>query len=290
LFGTTAARSARAQDPAQPPPPPPEQPTITAATPAATPDDDDARLRPMEPDYSLVNLPTTLPLPVHAGNFHLSHRFNDNLIASNTDIGDHAAVLFGLDSGANIGLEYRFGVLRHLEAIIQRTSIGQTIQFSAKYDGWRQGGGMPVSISAIVSVEGERNFGANTNGEPKHYSPAVGAVISRTFAEHVALYAMPMWVHGTPGPSVPSEDTTIIGLGARLRVMPTTYLVGEVTPRVGGYVLRDPEFGFSLEKRVGAHVFALTFTNNPGTTFRQIALGGNPHTLNLGFNLTRKFF
>ncbi len=37
-------------------------------------------------------------------------------------------------------------------------------------------------------------------------------------------------------------------------------------------------------------MFSLTFTNNPGTTFRQISSGGNPDTLNLGFNLTRKFF
>ena len=101
---------------------------------------------------------------------------------------------------------------------------------------------------------------------------------------------MPMWVHNTPGQAVGNRDTGILGLGARLRLMPTTYLLGEVTPRIGGYVLRDPEYGFGIEKRVGAHVFALTFTNNPGTTFRQIALGGNPRTLNLGFNLTRKFF
>ena len=268
LMAVFLAGSAHAQDPAQPPPSP-DQPTITSATPMQTADDDDARLRPMEPDYSLVNLPTTLPLPKHGGNFHLTHRFNDNLIASNTDFGDHASVLFGLDSGANIGLEYRFGVLRHLEAIVQRTSISQTVQFSAKYDGWRQGAAFPVSISPIVSVEGDKNFGANTGGAPKHYSPAVGAVLSRTFAEHVALYAMPMWVHGTPSPAEPSEDTTMLGLGARLRLMPTTYLVGEVTPRLGGYILRDPEFGFSIEKRVGAHVFSLTFTNTPGTTFRQ---------------------
>src|SRR6185369_13035430 len=143
----------------------------------------------MEPDFSLVNLPTTLPLPVHKGDFHLTHRFNDNLIASGTDLGDHAAVLFGLDSGANIGLEYRFGLLRHLQAIVHRTSISQTVQFSAKYDGWRQGASLPVSLSPIVSIEGDRNFGANTAGAPKHYSPAIGAVVSRTFAEHVALYA-----------------------------------------------------------------------------------------------------
>ena len=55
-------------------------------------------------------------------------------------------------------------------------------------------------------------------------------------------------------------------------------------------MIRDPQFAFAIEKRVGGHVFALTFTNNPGTTFGQIAQGGNPNTLNLGFNLTRKFF
>ena len=252
--------------------------------------DDDGKLRPMEPDFSVINLPTTLPLPVHKGNFHMTHRFNDNLIARNSDVGDHASVLFGLDSGANIGLEYRFGIVRHLQAIVQRTSISQTVQFSAKYDGWRQGGGMPLSISPIVSIEGDRNFGASAGVAGKHFSPAVGAVVSRTIAERIGLYAMSMWVHNTPGAAVGNRDTGILGLGARLRLMSTTYFLGEVTPRIGGYVLRDPEFAFAIEKRVGAHVFALTFTNNPGTTFRQISLGGNPNTLNLGFNLTRKFF
>src|SRR6476469_6366307 len=42
-------------------------------------DDDDAKLRPAEPDYTVVNLPTTLPLPLHGSNFHLTHRFGENL-------------------------------------------------------------------------------------------------------------------------------------------------------------------------------------------------------------------
>ena len=64
-------------------------------------------------------------------------------MARDTDFSDHAGVLFGLDSGANIGLEYRFEVLRHLQAIVQRTSISQTVQFSAKYDGWRRAARRP---------------------------------------------------------------------------------------------------------------------------------------------------
>jgi hypothetical protein len=53
---------------------------------------------------------------------------------------------------------------------------------------------------------------------------------------------------------------------------------------------RASVYAFAIEKRVGAHVFSLTFSNGASTTFRQIAHGGIPGGLYLGFNLTRKFF
>ena len=44
------------------------QPPAATADPVAqapaTADDDDAKLRPAEPDYVTINLPTTLPLPM----------------------------------------------------------------------------------------------------------------------------------------------------------------------------------------------------------------------------------
>ncbi len=63
-----------------------------------------------------------------------------------------------------------------------------------------------------------------------------------------------------------------------------------MSPRVGGYVAQDAEYAFALEKRVGAHVFSLTFANGAATTFAQIARGGNPGALYFGFNLARKFY
>jgi len=42
--------------------------------------------------------------------------------------------------------------------------------------------------------------------------------------------------------------------------------LGEVSPRVSGYIAGDAEFAFALEKRVGAHVFSLTFANSAATT------------------------
>jgi hypothetical protein len=260
-----------------------QQATAAAPTSAAQAgaSDDDASLDLIEPDFVVVNLPTTLRLPVHRGNFHLSHRFNLNLREG--DFGTLADNLFGLDNGANIGLEFRFGIARHLEAVVQRTSVGQTIQFSAKYDAWHQSATRPVSISAIVSVEGDRNFRDN-------HAPALGAVISRKVADRLAVYATPFWVHHTDTGGATTLNTSFVGIGARIRIATTTYLLGEVSPRLGGFVIGDPEYAFAIEKRVGAHVFSLTFANGPATTFRQLAQGGQPDRLYLGFNLTRKFF
>jgi hypothetical protein len=244
-------------------------------------DDDDARLRPAEPDFVVINLPTTLPLPVKGGNFHLTHRFNENL--RHDSFSDQVQNLFGLDNGANIGLEFRFGVAKHLEAVVQRTSISRTIQFSGKYDAWHQTATRPVSLSGIVAVEGDNNF-------RQSYAPALGVVVGRTLSDRLALYATPFWVHNTQTGGLETRDTGFLGLGARVRFLETAYLVGEVTPRIGGFTIGDPEYAFAIEKRVGAHVFALTFSNGASTTFRQLAHGGVPEALYLGFNLTRKFF
>jgi Membrane bound beta barrel domain (DUF5777) len=267
-----------------------QPPAADAQAPAtmAPADDDDAKLRPAEPDFVTINLPTTLPLPKHAMDFHLSHRFNEDLRGDS--IGTQFSNVFGLDNGANIGLEFRYGVIKHLEAIVQRTSISKTIQFTGKYDGWHQTATMPFGLSAIVSVEGDNNF-HNTDGGPQaNFAPALGAVVSRTIGDRLALYVTPMWVHntGTGGPT--NSDTGFIGLSGRARLGKATYFVLEGAPRVGGLAIGDEQYAFAIEERVGAHVFSLVFSNGAGTTFRQIAHGGVPERLNLGFNLTRKFF
>ena len=205
-------------------------------------DDDDAKVQPAEPDYHLINLPTTLRLPVRGMNFGLTHRFVLNL--RNGSFGHQLDNLFGLDQGAIMSLEFRYGVAKHVQAVFLRTNLDKTIQFSGKWDPVRQGSGRPLSISAIVSVEGSDNF-------RKRYSPAVGVVVAHTIREHLALYASPTWVHNTAGEAGIERDTFFMGLGARARVGGSTYVVGEISPRLNGYGPGDPEYGFGIEKRVG---------------------------------------
>jgi hypothetical protein len=259
---------------AQTPPPAP------AAQPAPSTEDDDAALVPTEPDFALINLPTTLRLPRYKGNFRLTHRFQSNLRTGT--FGSQASNLFGLDSGAAIGFEFRFAVARHLQAAAYRTNIDRETQFYAKYDPIVQKSSMPVSVSVVASVEGANNF-------RRDRSPALGAVISRKVHAVAALYATPMWVHNSSGVG-DVRETGFVGLGGRFRVRPSVYVVAEVSPRLGGYAPGDPEYSFAIEGRVGGHVFQLNFSNTVGTTFAQIARGGAPSSLFLGFNLARKFY
>src|SRR5206468_1778217 len=143
----------------------------------STAEDDDAVLNPAEPDFVVVNLPTGMRLPLFKGNFRLTHRFAGNL--KRGTFSQQASNLFGIDQGAIIGFEYRFAVVRHVQASFYRSSFDKTIQLHGKYDALRQRGAMPVSMSALVSIEGTDNF-------QEKYAPSIGVMASRIVGTRVA--------------------------------------------------------------------------------------------------------
>ena len=263
--------------------PPATPPDNTNA--AQTADDDDAVFQPAQPDFTLVALPTSLRLPQFKSAFRVTHRFTRPLscdTCSSSLFGD----LFGLDNGAIIGLEYRFGIIKNGQVGIHRTS-DKTIEFFGQYGVVRQDKGLPLDVSLLVSVDGTNNF-------QDEHSPAVGVILSRIVGEVAAVYVEPTFVHHSNvfQQALTSDDNTfMIGLGARVRIRPTVYVVGEVTPRLSGYRPGNHQGSFGIEKRAGGHVFQLNFSNGFGTTMGQIARGGS--TANdwyLGFNITRKFY
>jgi Membrane bound beta barrel domain (DUF5777) len=247
--------------------------------------DDDAVLQPAQPDFTLAALPTSLRLPKFKSAFRVTHRFTRPLDCD-TCANNLLEDLFGLDNGAVIGLEYRFGIVKNGQIGIHRTS-DKTIQFFGQYGLVRQDRGLPIDVSAFVSIEGTDNF-------RDEYSPTIAAILSRTVGEHAALYLEPIYVHHAnvfEQGVVPEDNTFMIGLGARVRVRPTVYVVGEYTPRVSGYKPGNDQASFAIEKRAGGHMFQLNFSNSFATTMGQIARGG-PSTNDwyLGFNITRKFY
>jgi hypothetical protein len=272
---------------------------LLATNASAQDDDPDMDLSVSQPDFSLVTLPTTLRLPRFKSAFRVTHRFGRPLGAG--DFGDLAGDLFGLDSGALIGLEYRFGVMRGLQAGIHRTS-NKTIEFFSQYNVLQQNGSSPIGLGVLASMEGTSNFGISCETRASdgscesrsRYSPAVGIAVSRTLGSRGAVYVEPIWVNNSnPAPDalVDDNDTVMIGLAARLRVRPTVYVVGEMLPRVYGHDPGVTHGTFGIEKRAGGHAFQLNVSNSFGTTMAQLARGGFTNDdWYLGFNISRKFF
>ena len=242
----------------------------------------DRAVNPSQPDFTLVGLPTTLKMPRFASSFRVTHRFTRPLGVG--DFGDLASEFFGFDSGAQIGLEYRFGIISGTQVGIHRTS-DRTIQFFAQHHLVGEGAS-PVGIDLIATAEGTNNFRDS-------YSPSVGAVISKNLGRHGAVYAHPIWVNNTnalPSELTDDNDTWLFGFGGRIRVRPTVYLVAEAAPRAG-YTANTTHVSFGVEKRAGGHSFQINVSNGFGTTLAQIARGGQGEdTWFIGFNISRKFF
>jgi len=218
-------------------------------------------------------------------------------------------------AGALIGLEYRFGVMRGLQAGIYRTS-GRTIQFFGQYDAMRQTTSVPFTLNVVASIEGLNNFhrGDVVDEEDHEYATALGGLFSRTIGDRAAFYLQPSYIfhsntystagcleHMEHGHDIPGcldattvgieSNTLLVGLSARVRLTPGVYGVGSWTPRASGFRPGVSLKTFGIEKRLRGHVFQLNVSNSLGTTVSEMARGAsNNHDWFLGFNISRRFF
>ena len=272
LFAAAVLAAATTQ--AAPAVPQPDAPQATVS---------DRAVNPSQPDFTLIALPTTLRIPRFGSSFRVTHRFTRPL--GSGSFGDLASDFFGFDSGAQVGLEYRFGILAGTQVGIHRTS-DRTIMFFAQHQVVRESDRTPIGLDVIGTVDGAENF-------RRRYSAGLGAVLSRSLGRRGAVYAQPIWINNANPSSVEGidDDTFLLGLGARLRIRPTVYLVGEAAPRFG-FTSNVNYYSFAIERRAGGHSFQINFSNGFGTTIGQLAYPGGltDSDLYIGFNISRKFF
>lgn len=247
---------------------------------------DDLEPDKAEPDYTVINLPTTLRLPKHALAFRLTHRFARPL--GRGDFSDLASDLFGFDGGAQIGIELRFAPFAGSQLGVYRTS-DRTIELFLKQSVLQEKAGRPLSVAVTASLEGLDNL-------REERSPSLGLVLSKRLGDHGALYAVPAYVGHTnlrPEDAAKDDGTLVLGLGGRLVFGRGVGLLAEVWPRLAGYDGGQngaPLVTFGIEKQVGGHAFQINFSNDLGTTPAQVARGRTgPDDWFIGFNLTRKF-
>lgn len=243
--------------------------------------DPDARIDPLQPDFTLAALPTTLRMPRHKWAFRVTHRFNRPL--GEGDFSDLLSDAFGFDSTANIGLELRFGLLRGTQVGVHRTGE-KAIQVFAQHNFLNQRDGARFGLDALVALEGQRNMRDDHQG-------SFGLVASKGFARRLSLHAAPIVVTNSNLAGDNEDTTLLLGLGGRLRVLPSVYLLGEYSPRLVGLDNGADQMSFAIEMRPGGHLFQINFSNGWGTTLGQLANGGIANDRwYLGFNISRKFF
>ena len=286
----------------------PGQPVPDSAAPvpqaaAVQPPEKPAWLQGRELDEVLVNLPTTLPLKKHKSYFRITHRFARDLRRGS--FGQLAEDAFSLDSGAIIGLEYRLAMTDSLQTGVNRSILGKTIDLFGRWDVWKQSASLPLGISPLVSIEGQNNLRVDPQ-------PGASVTFSRVQGRF-AFYATPTFIKDAHTPTLrvlheghehtaggeddaadadahlDQNNTAFIGLGARVHLLETVSVVGEVSPRIYGYRPDTALWSVGIEKLTHGHVLQLNFSNSFGTTPGQIARGGSPHDVYLGFNLSRKF-
>lgn len=277
LIAAAVAAPAAAQAPAEP---------AAAADTAVQDDDPDRDPNDSQPDFYVATLNTNLRLPRGKFNFRLTHRFTTAL--GEGDFGDLAGRLFGLDGGALVGLDLKYGLFPGFDIGIYRTSLDRTIQLQGRYNVLKDSNA-PIGLSVVANVDGTDNF-------TDEYSPGLALVLSRELGDRGAIYLQPAYIGNSrliDADAAADEDdyTATLGIGARLRLGRNSYVFAEGSPRIAGYDRGVTMASFGFEQRYGGHVFQLNFSNHFGTTLAQVARGGaSSDNWYFGFNLTRKFF
>ena len=146
---------------------------------------DDLTVDVVEPDFSVMTLPTTLRLPRNRFAFRLTHRFSRPLDGG-PGSGNLLEDFFGFDSAALIGLELRYGVAPGAQVGIYRNN-NRNIQIFGRYNLLWQGKKPGIGLDAFVAVEGSDNF-------REEYSPTLGVVFSQRIRDRAAVYVEPLWV------------------------------------------------------------------------------------------------
>lgn len=242
----------------------------------------------------LLSLPTSHMPAAGAWESKFTHRFNQSI-----DEGEVFYSLFGLDSGANVGIGLSYTPRRDFQIAVNRSNILDTFEVTAKYLMFQQARAIPFTAALRLGadVRTERDLEDRT-------SFFAQAIVSRQFGEKLELFAIPTYVTDA-GRAISGEATVAlfktafnVPVGAALRVRRGTSIVAEIIPPNGDLpdeFNADVGWALGIKQAVGGHFFEILLTNNNATSADQYTTStfqGAPFDtgdLRLGFNIERRF-
>lgn len=242
----------------------------------------------------LLTLPTSHIPAAGAWESKFIHRFNQSI-----DEGEAFHSLFGLDSGAVVGIGLSYTPRRDFQVSIHRSNINDTYEVAGKYLMFQQARAIPFTAALRVGADlrTERDMEDRT-------SFFAQAIVSRQVGESLELFVIPTYV--TNAGRAVSADATValfktafnVPVGAAFRIRRGTSIVAEVIPPNGDLpdeFNAEVGWAFGIKQAVGGHFFEILLTNNSTTSADQYTTStfqGAPFStgdLRLGFNIERRF-
>jgi hypothetical protein len=236
---------------------------------------------------NVVNIPNGKPMKKGGVDFAVQHRFSQAI--------DDAGLggILGFDSQATVAYGGRVGLSDRVSFGFLRSNMFKTIEFSGMLNVARQGTSSPVTFAVRGGVEGRKNF-------HERYSPFLQWIFTRTFADRVSFTASPSFAFNTRAEvsSIPADlrfgarnnHTASIGLGAGVRLLHTTSVVGEYIPRLWGFqgeIKNRPGVSMGLQRSTFRHTFELVATRQFPMTTSQYIVQGDDY-FKIGFNIYRR--
>ena len=214
----------------------------------------------------------------------VTHRFNQPV--------NHGGTwhnLFGLDSGADVGVGFTYGLLRRLDLSAYRSQFQEDYELAAKLQLLQPSRRLPLSVAVRAGAD---LLGRRGVSEP--HRPFAQALLAGRLAAGWNVFVSPSWVRATP--LLRNAWNVPVGVTAPL---PGRWLLDGEVIAPNHALHRMPgastfAWHAAFTKGVGWHIFQIVLGNSRASTVDQMiggdfAGGFTTHDVRLGFNLIRYF-
>lgn len=208
-----------------------------------------------------------------------THRFQQSI----NDGDSHN--LWGLDSGADVGIGLAWGATPRLDLSLYRASFQEDFEVAGKFLALEQSRRIPLSVAARAGIDHLRRPGVE---DPTR--PFVQLLLARKIAPGVNLLVSPSWVRDTPR----LRNAFNVPLGLTFPLPGDQLIEIEYIPASRDLDDSRDAWHVALSKKVGGHIFEIVLGDSRASTVDQM-LGGDfaggfkTRDVRLGFNIVRDF-
>jgi hypothetical protein len=254
---------------------------VVLSTPLAAQEEEPERRDPL--GTRLVNVATPFPVQAKTLEVVFLHRFH--LPVQDGSSSD----LWGLDSGADVGIGLAFGITPRLDASLLRFSFQEDFELASKLllmeQKSEQAPRRPLSVALRAGVDRLEREGIE---DPTR--PFAQLLLSRRLGKGFNLLVSPSWVRDTP--RLRNAFNVPVGLTFALRGGSLVEL--EVIPENRDLEESVTAWHLAWSRDVGGHIFEIVLGNSRAVTVDQYlggdsAAGFKAGDVRLGFNLIRDF-